>query len=310
MEGVGAVLLGPSLSLRSHHNGFASSQAFKLFLHPEWHGVLVLGCTFQNGLTFALAILLTIKGVSWLTPEERHRGLSYVFLYNVVCSLGLWAIGEPIIRSCKQQLERKRLQCEQLQQRTVEEGKNKTRERTKTTGNAPVVFCPCERDHSLDENGTTTGIAREEPAEIPAEGTACSTVPNHDLKRLARKATVEEQLAWYRPWDGDAPIQLGGLDHSSSFFGDVLSRMGAFLKVPPIVATIGALIVSLVPPLRWLAESPQGDALIGGMKLIGAGTIPLQLLVLGCTVAGACSRSSNDNRTETTANEDEWGISK
>ncbi|ESL05895.1 hypothetical protein TRSC58_06440 [Trypanosoma rangeli SC58] len=81
--------------------------------------------------------------------------------------------------------------------------------------------------------------------------------------------------------------------------------MGAFLKVPPIVATIGALIVSLVPPLRWLAESPQGDALIGGMKLIGAGTIPLQLLVLGCTVAGACSRSSNDNRTETTANEDD-----
>ncbi|RNF06810.1 putative transporter [Trypanosoma rangeli] len=304
-EELGQFYWAPLLACVTTIMGFVSSQAFKLFLHPEWHSVLVLGCTFQNGLTFSLSILLTIKGVSWLTPEERQRGLSYIFLYNIVCSLGLWGIGEPIIRSCKNKLEQKHLQCQQLQERAVEEERNKMRDRIKTAENAPAVFSPCERDHFPDENGTTTDIAGEEPAEIPAEGNSGSTVSNHDLKRIVRMATVEEQLAWYRPWNSEAPIQLGGVDHSSSFLGDVLSRVRTLLKVPPIVATIGALIFSLVPPLRWLAESPQGEALIGGMKLIGAGTIPLQLLILGCTVAAACNRSSNDNRIETTANEDD-----
>ncbi|RNF13435.1 putative transporter [Trypanosoma conorhini] len=285
--------------------GFACSQAFKLFLHPEWHGVLTVGCTFQNGLTFALAIFLTIKGVSWLTPDARQRGLSYVFLYNVVCSLGLWSVGEPIIRHCKKRLLLERLQRRQLQQRTREEERSEMREQMNTVGNASAVHYPYAQNQSPGANGTSAEGAGEEAAENPAEGNSNSTVPKHDVKGEARMAAPEEQLAWYRPGDNEAAIQPGCSGRASSAFRAALARVWALLKTPPIAATLGALVISLVPPLRWLAESPVGETLIGGMKLIGAGAIPLQLLLLGCIVASARKRPSKGTRAGTTASEDE-----
>ncbi|ESS61988.1 putative transporter [Trypanosoma cruzi] len=282
--------------------GFVCSRAFRPFLHPGWHSVLTLGCTFQNGLTFSLAILLNIKGVSWLTAEEVERGESYVFLYNIVCSLGLWAIGEPIIRLSKKRLEQKRLCKQELQQHEGEEQRNNVQRPKMEATHDTIVIYPYEVNYLPVKNGKSVAGAKEKPALNVAVGHPLSVANNYEPKKITRNATIEEQLEWYRPGNNTPPTQMDDSDHAFSFFWDVLSRVWALLESPPIAVTIGSIIISLVPPLRWLAESPPGQVLIGGIKLIGAGAIPLQLLVLGCTVANARSPSSTNETAEKAGN--------
>jgi len=58
------------------------------------------------------------------------------------------------------------------------------------------------------------------------------------------------------------------------------------IRSPPVMASLLAMIIALTPPLRWCAESFGGSTVIGGLGIIGAGGVPLQILVMGGTVAG------------------------
>lgn len=57
------------------------------------------------------------------------------------------------------------------------------------------------------------------------------------------------------------------------------------LQTPPVYITIIAVLISIVPPLRWLAETTLGLAFIKGIDLVGQICVPFQLLALGCTLA-------------------------
>lgn len=64
-------------------------------------------CVCHDGLTFPLGLVLTVKGLSWLTPEAVLNAQTYVFLCNFVCSIAVWAFGDPWITYCsrKENLE-------------------------------------------------------------------------------------------------------------------------------------------------------------------------------------------------------------
>ncbi|ORC92455.1 transporter [Trypanosoma theileri] len=279
--------------------GAIGSFLFRPLLDPHWHGVLTLGCTFQNGLTFGLSIVMTLKGVAWLTPEAVERATSYIFLYNIVCSIGLWAIGEPLIKSCKkrlvqERLARRRIQQEQQQQQQEEQQEHREEISGCMDSENRIVYPYGLNNSSIEVDRTVTAS--------DIDNNAVESTPNQNESKKERRATVEEQFVWYRPSDNAPPISFSnttGNDNNNnnnnnnnsntilSTLWEVLVRIPGILKSPPVCATLSAIVISLVPPLRWLAESPPGDVIIGGMKIIGAGAIPLQLLLLGCNVAGS-----------------------
>ncbi|KAH9589065.1 Membrane transport protein [Trypanosoma melophagium] len=270
--------------------GALGSFLFRPLLAPQWHGVLTLGCTFQNGLTFGLSIMLTLKGVAWLTPEAAERATSYIFLYNIVCSIGLWTIGEPLIKSCKKRLVQERLVRRRIQQQQEQEQQEEyNKERNGYGDERNTIIYPYELSHSHRECDNT-------PVFNGLEHNTMESKSNHEESKIERKATVDEQFWWYRPFDNAAPISLSNTtdnpnnnnsDNCISTLWEVLARLPSILKSPPVFATFSAIIISLFPPLRWLAESTPGEIVIGGMKIIGSGAIPLQLLLLGCNVASS-----------------------
>lgn len=67
----------------------------------EWRVLLIFGSTFQNGLTFPLSVVTSIKNIKWLDEEARKDCEQYVFLYNLTCAVGLWSIGNPLVKYFK-----------------------------------------------------------------------------------------------------------------------------------------------------------------------------------------------------------------
>ncbi|CAD2217554.1 hypothetical protein ADEAN_000503200 [Angomonas deanei] len=106
--------------------GVIFAVAVRKSIDKEWRVLLVLGSTFQNGLVFPLSIVTNIKGVSWLDREAVARCEQYVFLYNLTCALGLWSIGNVMVKFHKDKLvarlrdlEEERLYLDKQRERTV-----------------------------------------------------------------------------------------------------------------------------------------------------------------------------------------------
>jgi hypothetical protein len=51
-----------------------------------------------------------------------------------------------------------------------------------------------------------------------------------------------------------------------------------------ILATFAGIVVALCPPLHAASQSAVGRILLGGMSMLGAGTVPMTLLILGCNL--------------------------
>ena len=51
-----------------------------------------------------------------------------------------------------------------------------------------------------------------------------------------------------------------------------------------ILASFIGIFVALFPPLRLVAESNLGQIFIGGLSMLGEGTVPMTLLILGCNL--------------------------
>lgn len=308
--------------------GFLSSVLVSVLLTKEYRFVVILASTFQNGLTFPVSVLLNLKGVDWFTGAAVVNAQSYIFLYNVVCSMGLWAIGDPLIGYAKakevEEEEESRAESEMAarRQRYVDMGldgeaaayENRSFsypfESPRHDGSAAPT-----RKHSVSASATREEAEAQEQREN-AEGDSDEKLPEPVSPRTAaalqkRAATVREQLGWYRPaqakdrpivppaaspvimLDGEMGIEdvkaVKGKDERWKRLGHIALKS---IQSPPVLSSVVAIVISLTPPLRWLAMSPLGEPFVGGMSLIGEGAIPLQLLVLGSSIAA--SRPKDD----------------
>jgi auxin efflux carrier family protein len=279
--------------------GFLSSFLVRRLLTKEYRYVVILASTFQNALTFPVSILINLKGIAWFTGVAVADAQSYIFLYNLICNIGLYSIGEPLIAWAKQ----KEVDEEEAARAAAEMVKR--------------------RQQLLDVGVTANEIAAFEnrsfayPFESPHRENALAELPQSPRPPAAataakRDATAREQLHWYHqasetdrpiiPPPGSPVIVLNddvfGSDDSGPARAATAQKekedsLAHFRKNViesltggPNLASFLAIAVALVPPLRWLAQSFLGEAVIGGMTLIGEGAIPLQLLVLGCTLVG------------------------
>lgn len=263
--------------------GFLSTFVLQFLIPHDYRYVLLLGCTFQNGLTFPISVLINLKGISWFDDAAIVDAQSYIFLYNIICSIGLWAIGDPMIAWAKAK-EVEDAELAQEQQRAL---------LATTRGR---VF---PRHAVALENRSFT---------LPYESMTSPTDPVgvSVTSSTKRDATTREQLQWYRPASGkDRPIVaaqppaspvvlLDGEEAAEAVIPVQQSRQKNLRKhlrtvwkaiqSPPVMSSLLALLISLTPPLHWVAQTFVGEVIIGGMSLVGTGAIPLQLLVLGCVI--------------------------
>jgi auxin efflux carrier family protein len=307
-EQLGKFYWAPLFSCLPMALGFLCSFVVRIFLTKEYRYVLVLGSTFQNGLTFPVSILLNLKGVEWFTGKAVVDAQSYIFLYNIICSIGLWAVGEPLIAWAKQK--------EVAEEETAkEEGEvERRRQHYLAMGASGEALAFENRSFSYPFESPRAEQPREEQAE---DGGVLTSPVSPRTAAARRDATAREQLRWYRPaTQRDRPIVppegspvivldgemgIGDVQVLMPSGGEKVRRMAhtmaKSLQSPPVLSSLIAIVISLTPPLRWLAQSFLGEAVIGGMTLIGEGAIPLQLLVLGLTIAA--SRPSDEEPAKT-----------
>lgn len=269
--------------------GFLGSCLCRLFLNRTYTGILILACTFQNGLTFPVSVLLNLKGISWFGPAEVELACAHIFLYNIICSIGLWAIGEPVIKHFKGlEVQEEMEKVERERRLSVESARNSENKIFNSSNVSNSVRYPYTE--------TCPKIVSDMDSFIPA----------------ASPTSAQEQIAWYLPaHPNDIPLRTEAFadeslsengeeslvvlaSSSSSQRSNILKNMVYALLSPTVAGSILAIIISLVPPLRWVAETMPGRTLIGGFALLGSGAIPIQLLVLGATVVGNNKVTSNE----------------
>nr|CCC94544.1 putative transporter [Trypanosoma congolense IL3000] len=73
----------------------------------------------------------------------------------------------------------------------------------------------------------------------------------------------------------------------SSRCSDALGVIAAVSKRPIIVIAFVSVIIGITPPLQWILVSPLGVMVVGGMKLIAYGSVPLQLFLYGVELFAA-----------------------
>lgn len=261
--------------------GFLLSMLACALLKREYHFLIILASSFQNGLTFPVSMLINLNGIEWFTQAAVVDAQSYIFLYNVVCSIGLWAVGDSMIAYAK---------AKEAASEEANDEELVTRQ------------CPYSTDGRVD--GEAEG---KEEAQSSARTAAAAAQQGH--------ATAREQLGWYRPAHAsDKPITLPPgspailLDDEMRIANskvkpraDRLKRLGrialASMQSPTMLSSIIALAISLTPPLRRLAKSPFGEPFVGGMALVGKGAIPLHLVVLGSSIAASRPRADPTSPT-------------
>ncbi|EPY35166.1 transporter [Strigomonas culicis] len=262
----------------------------KNLVPQQYRALLILGSSFQNGLTFPISLVVNLKGIEWFGAEEVVNAQSFLFLYNIICSIGLWAIGEPVIKyyKGKEVAEERRLaMARTLEERTTALGDASDRHlQDSFTYPYEAATCAPEADGAA---------LKDIVGEVDAE-TIDSSLDGVDAAqgRPANKRTAStvEQMRWYKPaQEHDAPIRARVSSDGDGTGAAEVGRLqrwgktvGGAFKSPPVYASLVALCISLTPPLRWLAESFCGQILVGGLSLVGGGAIPVQLLVLGLTV--------------------------
>lgn len=253
---LGRYYWAPLMSLVPIVLGYTGALFFRRFLDKGYHGVITLGCTFQNGLIFPLSVLLNLKGVPWLVDDALDSAQQMMFLYNIIPSIGLWAIGEPLIRNFKRKLDMEEsVQTQELD--TAEHGE--AMEHT---------FAPKSEPLTADAN--TPQNVTQQWSHLPAATASPTRQQTSTPVGHSRPPAVESSL----------------------------KTLKEALGSPPVAASLMALLISLTLPLRILFNTPPGQVLIGGLKIVGNGCIPLQLLVLGCTLnAGSTSLSTATSRT-------------
>ncbi|KAL7696931.1 transporter [Lotmaria passim] len=271
--------------------GFLCSFLVRRFLTKEYRYVVILASTFQNSLTFPVSILINLKGIDWFTGQAVADAQSYTFLYNLICNIGLYSIGEPLVAWAKQKEVN-----EEEAARAAAEAEERRQQR--------LSMDATSQDMTTFENRSFAY-----PFESPCRESAAETLPSAEspTSHSKRDATALEQLGWYRqagakdkpitPPPGSSVVVLRGdadcataaaaaQDGKKDSIAHFRKNVMESLTGGPNMASFLAIAVALTPPLRWFAQSFLGDALIGGMTLIGEGAIPLQLLVLGCTLVG------------------------
>lgn len=191
--------------------GYCCGQIAKRYVPLAVRGHVVLACTGQNAVSFALALLYSLKGVAWLDADALSVATSYVFLYNVPSSLAIWALGTYIVRSSVEELRAKEV--------------------------------------LLLDDGT------------------------EEKKKLLTEVSKMKEKAASQTW----------------FQRNILPS----IKSPPLVASFLAIVIALTPPLNFLSHHQPLHTLMSGLRLVGDGTVPLQLLVLGCNLIGGDGNKKN-----------------
>ncbi|GET87963.1 transporter, putative [Leishmania tarentolae] len=244
-------------------------------LTRDYHFMVILGSSFQSGVTFPLTVLLNLKGIEWITGDAIVEAQSYIFLYSVVCSIGLWALGDPMIAYAK-----------------MKEVDSEDADDEELVGRGS----PRNRGVVTDSEAERTEDAQSSPRTVAVGQSA--------------HATAHAQLGWYRPAHAsDTPIMLPPGSPSIALNAEmrisaltVTPRNNLFkhlgrsalksIQIPRLITSIIAVVISLTPPLQQLARSPFGEPFVGGIALMSKGAIPLYLVLLSFSIAA--SRANDD----------------
>jgi predicted permease len=87
--------------------GYGCGLVAQRFVAEEARGHVILGCTFQNAVSFALSMLYSVRGVPWLEGSALSEGIAYIFIYNIPTNLFLWGFGGLIVRNAAEELAAK-----------------------------------------------------------------------------------------------------------------------------------------------------------------------------------------------------------
>lgn len=289
--------------------GTASAWFCRLFLNRTYLGMLILSCAFQNGLTFPVSLILNLKGVNWFGPREAEEGSDLIFLYNIVCAIGLWGVGEPVIsyfKALEVQEEKQKRQFERLQELAAK----------KDPSRAEFYGDDAEGGEVLYPYSRTSPPSRLSTAN-DKEG---SNELMNSFWSHSQHASTKQQLLWYKPTSiDDEPLSVDDIDavenerHSnrgqikegkrwgslskdthvgepSNFLWIVLNACKGLV----VVASIVGFLVPIISPLNWGAKSMAGQIIVDAFALIGGGAIPMQLLVLGGSISPTSNRATQD----------------
>ncbi|CAD2217553.1 Membrane transport protein, putative [Angomonas deanei] len=269
-EAIGHYYWAPIIACLPILLGTTSSFVAKYLLPKKYQALLILGGSFQNGLTFPLSIILNLKGVEWFSGKSAEKAQSYIFLYNIMCSIGLWAIGEPIIVYFKK--------CQDEELARLAENVEAEKEEARGRQLGDMSFALPFEEESKEKRSATSGeqLTWYRP---PADN-------DNPLRPKDYAATGEMETE-------------GEKEAEESTLGKVKRIAGQSLRSPPVFVSLLAIFISLTPPLNWLASSFGGQIFLGGFGILGKAAIPLQLLVLGLTIMS--NRSSGEDPEEAAA---------
>lgn len=279
--------------------------------------MLILSCAFQNGLTFPVSLILNLNGISWFGPSEAEDGSAFVFLYNIVCAIGLWGVGEPVVRYFKGlELEEEKQKRNILRQSELACQKGALHRicHVMMSEDGEEVALPYSSSPTMSRVGIPISKSRVSEAESSSS-----------LLRTTPHMTTTQQLLWYKPaTTDDEPLSVGYLDsreNKNSINGKKHGKGGnpcsasvskergtagpfEFLlivlracKGPVVLASIIGILVPIIPPLNWCAKSKAGQVIVDAFSLISDGAIPMQLLVLGGSI-NYSNASADQNLSE------------
>uniref|UniRef100_A0A0A9WRX5 Putative transporter C5D6.04 n=1 Tax=Lygus hesperus TaxID=30085 RepID=A0A0A9WRX5_LYGHE len=80
----------------------------------------------------------------------------------------------------------------------------------------------------------------------------------------------------------------------------VIQSLVKIFSAPPLLCSVLGLIIGVTPPLHQAMETDLGMLFIKAFQTIGSAAIPLQLMVLGCTISSA-QKNKSKNEAETSS---------
>ncbi|EAN78907.1 transporter, putative [Trypanosoma equiperdum] len=239
----------------------ASATLLRCAYPTRWHGLVMLSCVLQNSFTFGLGTLFMLKGIPWFTNEVGEEAIAFFLCYSTVNFLVCWLTAELIVRPYAKAPVAVLSACAQ----------------EKAEG--------CEREMSCREEENRCGIVKDTATSdnrLRTTRETGATPPLYAPKGEPTRVSANEAGEQCAPTSGGGSDDVIHNSASSSCFSvKTLKLVLGVIRKPLIVTTVIAIIVSMTPIRRVLHVPVLGTTLVGGMKLVAYGTLPLHFLLLG-----------------------------
>ena len=230
--------------------------------------MLIIGSMIQNTFVLPLSLVDSLYHSSatfeWIDIEQTT---AYIFFFNIVITIMFWTAGPVVVRSASKEHHRR------------------------------VFAIAAVREHiklrRCASTGTDTYNIREGAVVSPKSDVA-SCLPywesvggNHKIS-VRRKGYRQEESTE----EGSASVVFLLLN-SPKFRSSVAKSISPMINLP-IIALFAGLILGLIPWTRWLFMEGPFTSIREPLALLGDGTVPAALLLLGANLTSNFSAVDDD----------------